>query len=144
MDYIIRRCTIDDTDSIRRLNREEMGYDLPPQVVRSQLELLLGRDSDLILVAETDGAVVGYVHANDYDLTYMPHMKNIMGIAVSSQHRGKGIGRALLDGVEEWARETGAVGVRLVSGATRTGAHEFYRRCGYDGGKQQLNFRKFF
>ncbi|MDO4298340.1 MAG: hypothetical protein Q4C59_07695 [Lachnospiraceae bacterium] len=35
-------------------------------------------------------------------------------------------------------------GVRLVSGASRTGAHEFYRCCGYGGEKEQVNFKKFF
>lgn len=43
------------------------------------------------------------------------HMKNIMGIAVSSNFRKMGIGKALLDSVEHWARDTGASGVRLVS-----------------------------
>lgn len=39
-------------------------------------------------------------------------------------------------------RETGASGVRLVSGASRTEAHTFYRRMGYGGEKPQLNFKK--
>ena len=53
-----------------------------------------------------------------------------------------GIGRRLLEAVEEWARAEGCAGVRLVSGASREGAHAFYRSCGYDGGKKQLNFKK--
>ena len=74
---------------------------------------------DRIYVALIDGNVIGYVHANDYDVIYAPHMKNIMGIAVSSNFRKMGIGKALLDSVEHWARDTGASGVRMVSGATR-------------------------
>ena len=69
-------------------------------------------------------------------------MKNIMGIAVSNDHKRKGIGRALLQQVEQWARDTGAVGIRLVSGASRTEAHTFYRRCGFDGSKEQINLKK--
>lgn len=79
-----------------------------------------------------------------YDVIYAPHMKNIMGIAVSSNFRKMGIGKALLDSVEHWARDTGASGVRLVSGATRTGAHEFYHHCGYSGDKKQINLKKCF
>jgi len=71
-------------------------------------------------------------------------MKNIMGIAVSSEYKQKGIGRALLQQVENWARETGASGIRLVSGAIRTDAHAFYRRCGYSGNKEQINLKKLF
>ena len=68
----------------------------------------------------------------------------IMGIAVSCDHKRKGIGCALLEKVEEWGRCDGAVGVRLVSGASRAEAHAFYRKCGYSGDKQQLNLKKMF
>lgn len=88
--------------------------------------------------------VVGYVHAVDYDAIYAPHMKNIMGIAVSDNYKKKGVGRALLQTVEDFAQKDGASGVRLNSGKTRTGAHEFYLRCGYSGDKLQINFRKMF
>lgn len=67
-----------------------------------------------------------------------------MGIAVSSDFRKKGIGKMLLNEVEKWARDTGAYGIRLVSGATRTGAHAFYSACGYIGNKEQKNFKKMF
>jgi GNAT superfamily N-acetyltransferase len=121
-----------------------MGYKYPVDQTKIKLEYLLKSDKDKIFVATVQDIVVGYIHANDYDLIYAPHMKNIMGIAVSSEYKKQGIGKAMLTEVEKWAKETGALGVRLVSGSTRIGAHEFYRRCGYDGGKQQLNFKKYF
>lgn len=49
---------------------------------------------------------------------------------------------ARLSDAEAWARETGACGVRLNSGMTRTGAHDFYRRNGYTGEKAQMRFIK--
>jgi len=141
---IIRECRMEDASAIQKFNSEEMGYDYPLEDTKLSIEKLLGRKSDKIFVAVQDGTVVGYAHANDYDLLYMPHMKNIMGIAVASAFRRRGIGKLLLTAVEEWAKATGAVGVRLVSGAARIGAHEFYSSCGYDGGKQQINFKKIF
>jgi len=69
-------------------------------------------------------------------------MKKIMGIAVNKEYQHRGVGRALLRQVEQWARQTGAAGVRLVSGATRTGAHAFYHSCGYGEDKAQLNLKK--
>ena len=142
MDILIRRCEIVDLKAICKLNKFEMGYDYPEESTAEKLQKLLASRSDAIFVALVDGEVAGYVHANDYDVLYAPHMKNIMGIAVSGRFRKKGIGRALLDEVENWARETGASCVRLVSGSTRIGAHEFYRRCGYHQDKLQLNFKK--
>ena len=138
----IRRAELSDLDAIWRLNRDELGYDYPLEETREKLSLLLGRESDRIFVAVLDGVVAGYVHVCDYDVIYAPHMKNIMGIAVASAHRRSGIGRALLAAAEAWGKETGAAGIRLVSGMTRTGAHAFYRACGYTGDKQQLNLKK--
>ena len=142
MNLQIRLCGIDDAEAVYELNAKEMGYDYPKDKTEEKLKQLLESDRDKIFVAVVDNIVVGYVHADDYDVIYAPHMKNIMGIAVSSSFKKKGIGRALLSAVEDWAKNDGADGVRLVSGAARTGAHEFYRRCGYGGEKQQINFKK--
>lgn len=144
MNIQIRQCEVIDAAAVYELNAKEMGYDYPKDKTEEKLIQLTKSDKDKIFVALADNIVVGYVHANDYDLIYAPHMKNIMGIAVSSGFRKKGIGKALLSAVEDWARESGACGVRLVSGAARTGAHEFYRHCGYGGDKQQINFKKMF
>lgn len=144
MNITIRECTQTDAAAIHALSRDELGYDYPLSDTAEKLRSLLTDSSHKILVACIDDLVVGYVHASDYDLLYAPHLKNIMGIAVSSEHRGLGIGRALLEHIEEWAKDTGAAGIRLVSGAERTGAHAFYQKCGYTVGKQQLNIKKIF
>lgn len=142
MEYTIRPARSGDAEALYLLNREEMGYDYPPERTAARLERLLDSAIDRIFVAEAGGEVVGYVHAQHYELLYADPMKNIMGIAVSSAHKRKGIGAALLKSVEEWALSDGCAGIRLVSGATRLSAHEFYRRCGYGGGREQLNFKK--
>ena len=144
MDYEIRECLLMDADQIYELNCSEMGYDYPKEETRQRIKDILASEHDKIYVAELDGSVVGYVHANDYNLIYAPAMKNIMGIAVSNKHKRIGIGKALLTAAEAWAKADGAKGVRLVSGASRKEAHMFYERCGYSGGKQQVNFKKMF
>lgn len=144
MNFQIRECKTEDVDAIYSLNNTEMGYEYSIEDTKDKLEGLLESNKDKIFVATVQNAVVGYVHANDYDVIYAPHMKNIMGIAVSGEYKKYGIGKAMLEEIEKWAKETGAFGIRLVSGSTRTGAHEFYRRCGYIGDKQQINFKKYF
>lgn len=143
-EFSIREAISSDATAIWQLNCDEMGYQYPLTNTVQNIIELLSSNSDRIYVAVYDGTIVGYVHANDYDLIYAPHMKNIMGIAVSNDHKRKGIGRALLQQVEYWARETGASGIRLVSGASRTEAHAFYRRCGFEGNKEQINLKKMF
>ncbi len=141
-EYMIREAEPGDAAAIYRLNRDEMGYDYLPERTEEKLRQLLESEADRIWVAAAGDRVIGYVHANSYDVIYAPHMKNIMGIAVDPEWKRRGIGRALLGRVEEWAQQTGAESVRLVSGQTRTGAHAFYRSCGYQGDKLQLNLKK--
>ena len=139
----IRPAVIADSGDICGLNARELGYDYPQEKTREKLEGLLESASDKVFVAECGGQVGGYIHACDYDVLYAPHMKDRRGSAVSSDHRRKGIGKALMSAAEQWAVETGAEGIRLVSGRTREGAHAFYRRIGFTGGKEQLNFKKY-
>lgn len=138
----IREAVPNDADAISELNDLQMGYKTLAKDTFERLNSILASGRNKIFVATIEGKVVGYVHVNDYDLIYFPHMKNIMGIAVDQKYKRQGIGRALMNAVEEWARSTNAVGIRLVSGETRTGAHEFYRHCGFSGDKKQINLKK--
>ncbi len=144
MAFQIREAVGEDAEGIQVLNDLALGYRYPLEETRERLETLLKSGKDRIFVAETGGRVVGYIHAVDYDALYAPPLKNIMGLAVSGEHRREGIGKALLAAVEKWAMETEAEGIRLVSGETRTEAHGFYRRCGYILSKNQKNFKKMF
>lgn len=119
-----------------------MGYVFPLEATKGNIAKLLRKPTDKIYIAVEDDCVIGYIHANDYELLYAPHMKNILGIAVISRHKRKGVGKALLKQVESWARETGATAIRLVSGSARTTAHEFYHKCGFAGDKAQINMIK--
>ncbi|MCI9192306.1 GNAT family N-acetyltransferase [Acutalibacter muris] len=140
----IRDAAITDASALYRLNCVSMGYDHPEEKTAAQLEKLLDSGRDKLLVAEIDGQVVGYLHLVDYELLYAGPLKNVMGIAVDPEHRRMGIGKALLEAGEKWARESGAEGIRLVSGESRVGAHAFYRALGYEGSKMQLNLKKMF
>ena len=142
MNIEIREATIYDAAAITQLNKAEMGYDFPVADTSTQLQVVLSSVHDKVFVAVIADTVVGYIHANDYNLLYHLPMKNITGIAVSKTYRRMGIGTALIAAVENWAKETGATGIRLVSGAERKNAHEFYRHYGFDTGKEQLNFKK--
>lgn len=142
MNITIRQATISDAIAIQILNRDEMNYDCSIELTTEKLNKLLNSQSDKIFVAVWDNNVVGYIHANNYELIFAPQWKNIMSIAVSSQHKRKGIGKALMNAVEQWAKDEGASALHLVSGETRLGAHEFYKKCGFVSKKKQLNFKK--
>lgn len=142
MKFILRPCELADAAAISRLNSEEMGYSHPVAETEKTLEALLRDDTQLVIVAVSENIVIGYIHAADYRLLYATPSKNILGIAVHSHYRNKGIGSALLAEVERWAIDSGCSSVRLASGVERESAHNFYKKRGYIFIKQQLNFKK--
>ena len=140
----IRQARTEDAGDICRINKSALGYEYPENQTRLQLEKILGMDSDRIFIAEIDGETAGYVHAGRYECTYNGGLKNILALAVEERFRGRGAGRLLMRAAEEWAASESCIGVRLVSGLNRTGAHAFYLRCGYSLRKEQKNFIKLF
>ena len=141
--FSVREAQPADFRQIYIINRDDLGYEYPPEKIERKLAALIISQSDKVFVAISEEKVIGYVHASDYDVIYADHMKDIMGIAVAADFREMGVGAALLEAVEQWAKASGAAGIRVNSGSSRTGAHEFYRRCGYTNEKQQHRFLKF-
>ena len=142
--FIIRKAVISDCPALAKLSYEDMGYEQTVELTERQFERIMATDRDVIFVAECSDKIAGYIHAADYDLLFTGHMKNILGLAVSSDFRRMGIGSALIKAVEQWAIADNADGIRLVSGESRTQAHEFYKHMGFTSSKKQLNFKKMF
>lgn len=143
-EVLIRPANPQDGMAIYKLNRDAFGYEFNPQRTCERLTEILSMGRDRIFIAERAGKVIGYLHAADYDCTYSEPLKNILAICVEDNECGKGVGRMLLQAVEAWAKESGACGVRLVSGFNRQPAHQFYLACGYSHRKDQKNFIKLF
>ena len=102
----------------------------------------LDKGREKAFVAEVNGIVAGYVHAEKYQTLYFEPMINILGLAVSAEFRRRGIGRMLLKHAERWANEEGIYKIRLNSGGSRKEAHSFYRAMGYSNEKEQIRFIK--
>ena len=56
----------------------------------------------------------------------------IMCFVVGSEERGSGVGRVLISAVEDRTRRRGAEAIMPTTHERPAGAHEFYRRIGYD------------
>jgi GNAT superfamily N-acetyltransferase len=94
------------------------------------------------MVAEADGAVVGWLHASISEHIDSDACVLIEGLVVDREHRGHGIGQMLLDDAEAWAKTIGCSLVRLRSTDARTEAHKFYEHLGYTKVKTQYSFAK--
>ena len=138
---IIREATIEDAFAICNISCADLGYDCSCEFVSTRISNL-DKGREKVFVAEVNGIVAGYIHAEKYQTLYFEPMINILGLAVSSEFRRRGIGRMLLKRAERWADEVGIHKIRLNSGASRKEAHSFYRAMGYSNEKGQIRFIK--
>lgn len=138
----MRTARIEDADRVAALSLQ-LGYPATPVEVRERLALILGDDRHALYVAkEIDGEVVGFVHVYVTPLVEVEAQAEIGGLVVHETHRGRSVGRLLMEEAERWAREKGCKTVVVRSNVVREGAHAFYRALGYAPVKRQLVFRK--
>ena len=139
----IRKACENDCEEIAAVCCGALGYECTAEEVKQRLTEA-DEDREAVFAAVCDGSTIGFIHVEKYVTLYCEPLANILGLAVSPDYQRKGAGAALLNEAERWARENGASGVRLNSGAQRTQAHDFYRAQGYSSEKKQLRFMKTF
>ncbi|TWS99271.1 GNAT family N-acetyltransferase [Streptococcus cuniculipharyngis] len=137
----LRSLTQNDVPALAEL-AQVLGYPVEEAFVAQQLAQLLVDESHFILGYEKDGQLVGFLDSQVYESLYAPKGFNVLGLVVLPSHQGQGIGRELLTALEEEASNRAFAFIRLNSGSQRLNAHEFYRRCGYEGDKMQVRFFK--
>jgi ribosomal-protein-alanine N-acetyltransferase len=101
----------------------------PPGVCYSQEELadFIAHPSSRTWVAEVDGLIAGFVVAS----CEPSGIGHIITIDVLEEQRRRGIGTALMNTVEEWAREARMRLIYLETAEDNRAAHRFYEERGY-------------
>jgi predicted N-acetyltransferase YhbS len=142
----IRKAAPGDGPSIQAISVQALGTDsrYPEQMAEQRLREALTVETNAVYVAEIEGQIVGYIYGIDYIHLYTDPMKYVMALAVDPFYHGRGIGKSLLQTLEDWAKEEGSAGMFLISGMDRTGAHAFYQHCGYTLRKEEKNYIKRF
>lgn len=110
----------------------ESPDDLTPYL--TALERLSGDPHQFVMAAVREGRVVGTLQ-----LTVVPGLSRkgatrsvIEGVRVHSDERGSGLGTTLMKWAIDESRRHGCQLVQLSSDATRTDAHRFYERLGFE------------
>ena len=137
----VRPVTETDAAEVCMICCEDLGYQCDKTLVKLRISQL-DTEREAVFVAIFEDRIVGFIHVERYNTLYFETMANILGLAVSSKVRKHGIGKALVEKAEDWANENDIALMRLNSGASRSGAHEFYRHLGYASEKNQLRFVK--
>ncbi|AZP17244.1 GNAT family N-acetyltransferase [Streptomyces aquilus] len=131
----IRRALPDDDEELGRLDRATWSplHAVMPEPQPPYEPFFDERHSpDDHLVAELDGRVVGYVRlAFPTSLAANAHVRQIQGLAVAEEARGRGVGRALIRAVTEEARRRGARRLTLRVLGHNTPARKLYESEGF-------------
>jgi len=147
MEISIRKATADDYNSLCKLfnegdalHRENLPHIFQkPNGAAREKDYYLGLIADenvALLVAEAGGDLVGFVHAIVRDTPAIPvivprRYAIVDGIVVKSGFQNHGIGRILMDKMQEWATAKGATSIELNVYEFNETAISFYERLGY-------------
>jgi GNAT superfamily N-acetyltransferase len=109
----------------------QLGYPSSAQVVADRLARLEGQALQAMFVAEST-SIAGWMHVIGVRRLDSEGCAEVLSLVVDEQHRRRGVGRALIDSAEAWARTVGFKRLRLRSGHHRVDAHAFYAALGFD------------
>lgn len=128
---MLRRPTTADTDAVVAL-LAELGHPDQSDVGRRITAWNEDPTSEVTVVEDGSGDLVGLVAVSAQPSFHRAApVAIVVSLVVSSQARGGGVGRALMDVVERFARSRGCTDIQLSSRRTRPDAHAFYGRLGF-------------
>ncbi|WP_030168590.1 GNAT family N-acetyltransferase [Streptomyces sp. NRRL S-813] len=138
-DLEIRKAVTDDVPAIVAMladdplgAQRESPDDLAPYL--AALERLSADPNQHLVVAAREGRVVGTLQ-----LTFIPGLSRrgatrsiIEAVRIHADERGSGLGTQLIEWAIAESRRQGCQLVQLTSDRTRTDAHRFYERLGFE------------
>lgn len=132
-DYQVRRCDREDIPTVIKINEET----LPEHYSDYFYYEILAEFPETFLIAELDGAVVGYIMARiEYGFSHLKRLGlarkgHVVSVAVRETHRGRGVGTLLMQMAQEAMGKKGATECYLEVRVTNQDAIDLYQRLGY-------------
>lgn len=110
-----------------------LGYPTGEATVRERLRGWADDPASHLLGAEADGVLIGVAALHTMPtLETDGRLGRLLALVVDEDHRGKGVGEALVAAAEALARTAGCVRMEITSSRHRVRTHEFYQRLGYE------------
>lgn len=131
--FTLRRFTLDDLQHVMNINR----ICLPENYTDFFFLDLHRRFPETFLVAEENGEIVGYIMCriefglSDFGFSGLIKKGHIVSVAVTPQHRRKGIGQALIVEALDGMRSYGAKQCFLEVRITNDPAINLYKKLGF-------------
>lgn len=133
----IRHVEPEDADALAEMNRLVNCSSVTSQ----QMAVSLRRESgvEIILVAEDLGQLVGLACIQILRSALFPDpWAELTELYVDPEHRRRGIGSALLEQAEKWARARGATQMQVRTGDKNEAGRGIYQKRGYSIRPHQL------
>ncbi|WP_017185018.1 GNAT family N-acetyltransferase [Alkalibacillus haloalkaliphilus] len=131
---MIRDAKREDIESLAHL-MGELGYPTTAEEMNHRMMKINSSDDYRTLVYEHNGKVIGMTGLiRGFHYENNDNYIRIVALVVDRRERGSGIGKALLNAAERWAKEQKASKLVLNSGnrGDREDAHHFYTSQGYE------------
>lgn len=114
---------------------------LPPNVRENLIPGLQAQPGALIYLAWSEAEPIGLaICFLGFSSFQAQPLINIHDLAVAPQHRGQGVGRALLTAIREEAERRGCCRVTLEVRCDNLQAQRLYRRMGFEGSQPETWF----
>lgn len=140
-EVIVRKMQQEDLPEVLNLLTEMVPFAFGTENASTTLQKISQMENYAMLVAKKDGVVLGTVTAICNTLL-TGNFIVVEDVVVREDTRGQGIGRKLMDAIDDFAKETKSDYTILVSSGFRKGAHQFYEACGYT--EDVRGFRKMY
>src|SRR5215213_8956733 len=138
----LRRAVSSDAAALARLTTQ-LGYPVSESTIAARLARMISRNDDCLLVAEdANGQLLGWIHGFVIQLLESDYRVEIGGLVVDAQCRRRGVGRQLVQAIEEWAKERGAMEISVRCREERAESYLFYESLSFKHVKSQFVFRK--
>lgn len=130
-----------DAERLAALNHE-LGYAVEAKEMASRIKRLSDLQEHYVAVAELEGRVLGWVHAEHRFSMETGDKAELVGLVVGAAARRSGVGSLLVQAAEEWATHRGLSAMVVRSNVVRPESHAFYKRIGYSQSKTQHVYAK--
>lgn len=121
---------------------DQLGYPVNASELSDRWQNLSHQERHALFVYEENKNVRGWIHLECVEDLIEENMAEIKALVVEENARGSGIGKALIEAAENWAKTYQLHTIYLNCNILRDRTHKFYVREGFTNYKTSHFFRK--
>lgn len=121
---------------------EQLGYRNTLDTIIERFQFLGENECTALFVGEIADRIVAFMQVHETTTLMTGQRAELNAVVIEESLRGKGYGKQMIYAAEDWAKQRGLPKLRLGSQTSRTDAHEFYKKFGFNIEKTWFVFSK--